>query len=452
MAVCLHPRYISNPQSKEHYLAGLDVVKRLPGSCKYLSPYYRDNLVVPCGKCINCLKNKQNAMVSRCLAEAQKRHTFHFVTLTYDEENLPLAQTLYRVNVETGECEHCALERVTCEGDIFYDGSPTIVHGHRSHNLFLSNEMRHIAPSENPRYLDTWLFDGRDFDGYKYFSRVTPSLNREDVRLWIKSSRIAYLREFGKPLKFSYTCVGEYGPRTCRPHYHLAFFGLFTEEVSWLVERWRYGCQKSFKQVKNVNGDGSDGFTIAARYIGKYMSKGKFECESVTNKDCEKPRVIQSIGLGRSLADSLRAEMCAFDVYGEYDLNTFFCPSLGRSLNETEIDVVVRSVAERNKYCISPGRFLPIPKVIQKVVYYEKSKVDASFYMPTALRRLVSAYLRNKFETARLQEFERFRACHASRPYNEVSLEFESVQNAIAESSSVAGETALRQFYNKSKF
>ena len=38
-----------------------------------LRPVLHDTLVVPCGKCINCLKNKQSSMVVRCKREAEQR-------------------------------------------------------------------------------------------------------------------------------------------------------------------------------------------------------------------------------------------------------------------------------------------------------------------------------------------------------------------------------------------
>lgn len=452
MAVCLHPRYISNPQKKENYLLGLDMVKRLGADCQYLSPYYRDNLVVPCGKCINCLKNKQNAMVSRVISEAKERHSFHFVTLTYDEDSLPLAESVYRCDVSTGECEHVGLEKVDCNGVPFIDIRPRIVHGHRICDLALSNRMRSIAPGGSPRYIDFPLFEGREIEGYTYFSRVTPSLNREDVRLWIKACRVAFKRETGSKLDFTYICVGEYGPRTCRPHYHLAFFGLSDEEVSWMVDRWLYGSQKSWKRVKAVNDDKTNGYQIAARYIGKYMSKGKYDCASVLDKDAQKPRVMQSIGVGKALVKELRSYCCAFDMYGEYDLNSFWCPDLNRKLNASEVASLVDVVSQRNTYCIAPDRNLPVPKVIKKEIFYERSKIDKAFYFPTTLQRMVSAYIRDKFETLRLQEFEKFLSENPSRAYNEIVALYERHQNAIAEAASDSSVENLRQFYRKSHF
>ena len=64
-----------------------------------------DVVPVPCGKCIECLKARQNALVSRALEESQKRGSFVFLTLTYSDEYLPIAQSLWRASKDTGECE-----------------------------------------------------------------------------------------------------------------------------------------------------------------------------------------------------------------------------------------------------------------------------------------------------------------------------------------------------------
>ncbi|QXP44135.1 MAG: replication initiator protein [Arizlama microvirus] len=49
------------------------------------------------------------------------------------------------------------------------------------------------------------------------------SLNPEHLQLWKKRLRIDYFRKTGKLLRFY--CVGEYGDKTFRPHYHAIVFG-----------------------------------------------------------------------------------------------------------------------------------------------------------------------------------------------------------------------------------
>lgn len=97
MASCLHPVYIKIDRRANNPLVYQSKVYR---KYKASLPTEIDYVPVPCGKCINCLRNKQNAMVSRCLEESDKRGSFAFVTLTYSDENLPIAQSLWRCDSE----------------------------------------------------------------------------------------------------------------------------------------------------------------------------------------------------------------------------------------------------------------------------------------------------------------------------------------------------------------
>ena len=104
MARCLNPRTIKSPAPSNGTRFGVYVAA---------SRYARDNIirrtyeeiVVPCGKCLACLKNKQSSMVVRCKREAQQKGSFAFMTLTYDDDHLPLTRSLFRVDKDTGEQE-----------------------------------------------------------------------------------------------------------------------------------------------------------------------------------------------------------------------------------------------------------------------------------------------------------------------------------------------------------
>ena len=367
MAQCLHP--ISVRIDRRRSAAVLYACDKKYVRYKNVRPSLNDVVKVPCGKCIVCLKNRQNALVSRCLAESEKRGTFCFLTLTYNDEHLPLAQSFWRISKETGE--------VSCvdRGEVVVSARNTRLSGKL---LDFKDDIEHIrrkfnskapAASTVPRYVDTPI-PGFEDEEFEYFSRLTPSVCRQDVRLWLKRARVNFEREHGYKLPdFSYVAVSEYGPNTCRPHYHLAFFGLNCNEAIWLSDSWSYGY-KMLKMVNRVNPDGTDGFQIASRYIGKYMTKGKFDCESVLNHSAEKPRICQSIGIGSSLIDKVRSSMCAFDIYGEYDLDTLFCPRLGRSLNQIEVDVLVKEIPKRLCYETGNGFRLPIPRIFREKVFY----------------------------------------------------------------------------------
>lgn len=456
MSQCLRPIFIKvdrRNQTRKHLALQPDAVLQARTRYRDIRPSLLDVVPVPCGKCINCLKNKQNAMVSRCNAEAEKRGTFGFLTLTYDDAHLPIAQSLWRVSKETGEVDRVEdAEVISSANDgLFVD---------RARLLALLPKLK----GPKPVYLDRFI-DGFEDGKFSYFVRLTPSVFRTDVRLWLKRSRVRYERKFGVPLSpFSYVAVSEYGPNTCRPHYHLAFFGLTREELDWLANEWQYGYT-DHKFVNQVNPDGTNGFQIAARYIGKYMSKGKFDCDCVLTKSAEKPRVCQSKGIGSSLIEKLRSQMCGFDLYGEFDLDTFFCPSLGRCLNENELKTLSNELPKRLSYCVGNDLFLPIPRVFREAVFYnkrlEKGTRNRVFFdefgrpyqkevqetkitrVPTSLWLVVSSAIREHFSADNSAKFRDY-----CRKYNEGAIA-EACRNFAyyAESHSSLSEMALEKNY-----
>lgn len=459
---CLQPRFLLvKDTGKDHRHS------EVPLYYRDMFPAHKGYIQVPCGKCIACLRNRQNAMVSRLYAEATKRNSLVFVTLTYDQENLPLAETTYRASLETGEIERVGLEYLDTEGNVCIDTKPRIIHGHRGFNSELSEQMRSIKAGRCPRYIERDIFT---VDGYRYFSRVTPSVNREDVRLWLKSGRIAFLRAFGRPLTdFSYACVSEYGPKTCRPHYHICFMGLPLDEVNFLVERWHYGRQKDVKEVKRLNADGTDGFRLASAYIGKYITKGCFECPSVKDKTAQKPRLMQSLGLGKSLADSLRNSLFAFDYVGMYNPETLFSYEKKRKFTPDEVLFLVKEISKRFSYTIGYDTkaakpiIYPVPRIIRERVFtprtYNKRgrdvpRTDAyGRLLPYTVYRLVKRYLSNLNDSVYTRKFEQFLRHNAARPIDEVCCEFDTFY-ASGESASLFSGTAdyLRNFYNNSIF
>lgn len=53
------------------------------------SPVHLDDRTVPCGKCLACQKRRQSDWTTRLEWEYKRSHSCYFVTLTYDEENVP---------------------------------------------------------------------------------------------------------------------------------------------------------------------------------------------------------------------------------------------------------------------------------------------------------------------------------------------------------------------------
>lgn len=129
--------------------------------------------VVPCGKCAGCIIMKRNAWTFRLLEQEKSAKSSYFITLTYDENNIPI------YDLETG----------------------TVSKGKKI--LFAST-----TPVKNET-LTLWKKDLQN-----YFKRVR------------KNSKLENLK---------YYAVGEYGKKSNRPHYHAIVFNANKEtlETSW---------------------------------------------------------------------------------------------------------------------------------------------------------------------------------------------------------------------------
>lgn len=113
----------------------------------------------------------------------------------------------------------------------------------------------------------------------------------------IKRFRTAYKRKFGKDAPLRYFLTSEYGPRTCRPHYHAIFFGLTKEDLLPLLTDWseRYGYVKA----DNVTGKPQ----AVAKYVSKYCSKGVFECPYIKQGFVAPTFHLMSKGIGRNFVE-----------------------------------------------------------------------------------------------------------------------------------------------------
>lgn len=59
-----------------------------------------EKLQVPCGKCIGCLLDKSNEWATRCWCEAQNWTNNCFITLTYNDKNLPKNKELKKEDLQ----------------------------------------------------------------------------------------------------------------------------------------------------------------------------------------------------------------------------------------------------------------------------------------------------------------------------------------------------------------
>lgn len=133
---------------------------------------------VPCGQCIGCRLDRSRTWANRCLLELEYHKTAQFVTLTYNDEHLPLANY---GSSDTGEV--CGVSATLCKRDfqLFMK---------RLRKMFPDQKLRFFSCGEygpstfRPHYhaiifgldLPDRLPFGRNNQGHQYF--ISESLQR----------------------------------------------------------------------------------------------------------------------------------------------------------------------------------------------------------------------------------------------------------------------------------
>lgn len=233
----------------------------------YRGNFSKKTIVVPCGKCAECRAKLQSEFAALSVLEAESAGSIGFITLTYDQSNLPvMVSNLYKGSV-------------TQVGfDDFHDPlvepcQPTLISSVDCVDVF-----------------------------------ATPSLRRKDVQAHIKRYRQDYFRRHGERCDFRFTFFGEYGERLRRPHYHMLIYGLDRVECQRFCDMWKFGFS-DLRYITHFNSDGSDAFSKVSRYVSKYVGKQDFLPDFVRDGYAEKPRKQSSICLGRRDidVDSLRS-------------------------------------------------------------------------------------------------------------------------------------------------
>lgn len=133
--------------------------------------------VCACGKCVECIKDKQNSYAIRSMEEARGAKNCYFVTLTFSENAVPFTEDGEFADEDTGE----------------------------------------VLYGEKLRTLDNKL-----------------------ITNWKKRVRIAFQRKYrDRDSSFGYLICGEYGPKTNRPHYHCLFVNIDPELARMLENDWK---------------------------------------------------------------------------------------------------------------------------------------------------------------------------------------------------------------------
>lgn len=249
--------------------------------------YTGARIAVDCGQCDYCIHKRAKKASMRVKTAGSAFKYSYFVTLTYDNANLPLMYC----KVLHSEYE----DVVGISGDIHY--------GNEYHDYIPLSEyqcddnsmLRHIFfeqvqgtvpfDRELKKYVpvkDNWFLsmdairsfiyktqsvDKTDYPVSEQYGRdnLIPFLNYVDVQNYIKRLRKHLFKKLGSYETLHFYAVGEYGPVHFRPHFHLLLF-TNSDEVAEVL---RYCHDKSWKLGRSDFQRSAGG---AASYVASYVN------------------------------------------------------------------------------------------------------------------------------------------------------------------------------------
>lgn len=187
-------------------------------------------LFVNCGKCPSCLQSKAIQRTNKIRATHVSGQTALFVTLTYNNQSIPY--------IVKEELDAAPIQKA------FQDYNSSVKTGDffKEINIYRNCEVKKVrcgSSQKDVKYKRIYKKDAIVTDlsipyveGCK-FKRLTHSSRKEyrigvvyykDVQDFFKRLRQNLKRKYKYDSKFQYFSVAEYGPTTCRPHFHLLIF------------------------------------------------------------------------------------------------------------------------------------------------------------------------------------------------------------------------------------
>jgi hypothetical protein len=261
--------------------------------------YTGARIAVDCGQCDYCIHKKAKKASMRVKTAGSAFKYSYFVTLTYDNEHVPLFNCEVLDNVYD--------DVLGISGDTHFGYEKHSFVPVSEYNCADSSQLRHIfftqvqgtipynrASSRYESVKDNWFLSmdairsfiaktqtsspyGREGSlSDKYGNNLLPFLNYVDIQNYIKRLRKHLFQTLGSYETLHFYAVGEYGPVHFRPHYHLLLF-TNSDQVSQVL---RYCHDKSWKL-------GRSDFQRSAGGAGSYVA-------SYVNSLCAAPLLYRS--------------------------------------------------------------------------------------------------------------------------------------------------------------
>lgn len=205
---------------------------------KVFNKYKGVTLFLPCGECPSCIRRKHLMMSERVDNEIKQHKYALFVTLTYDNDHLPVMfeSSKFQLDSDTNNIVYAIDSR-------------------NPNHLYVSPcaDVDPIVSHFQAPQVDITNYDT------SYFARTTdfcvsdpfPVLCRRHIILFIKRLRRNLYKQvkFSDETKIRYFVAGEYGETYLRPHYHAIFFYDSDEVHACFCKRYSYTKTVANKQV-----------------------------------------------------------------------------------------------------------------------------------------------------------------------------------------------------------
>lgn len=286
--------------------------------------YTGARIAVDCGQCDYCIHKRAKKASMRVKAAGSAFKYSYFVTLTYDNEHIPL------MNCKVLHSEYD--DALGISGDSHFGDEKHSFVPVSEYSCSDSSQLRHIfftqvqgtipynrTSSQYEEIKDNWFLSMDAIRSFiaktktaspygkngeisdRYGDNLIPFLNYVDVQNYIKRLRKHLFQKLGSYETLHFYAVGEYGPVHFRPHYHLL---LFTNSEK-VAEVLRYCHDKSWKLGRSDFQRAAGG---AASYVASYVNS--FSSAPLLYRSCRafRPKSRASVGFFEKGCDFVEGE------------------------------------------------------------------------------------------------------------------------------------------------
>lgn len=355
--------------------------------------YTGSRIAVDCGQCDYCIYKKSQKASMRVKTAGSAFKYSYFVTLTYDNEHIPLMyckvlhseyedvvgisgdihfgdEYHYYIPVSEYQCDdssalrHIFFEQV--QGTVPYD-----------------REVKEYIPVEDNWFLSmdairsfihkTQAVDKTEYPASEQYGRdnLIPFLNYVDVQNYIKRLRKYLFQQLGSYESLHFYAVGEYGPVHFRPHFHLSLF-TDSDEVAEVLRQCHYKSWKFGRSDFQRSTGGS------ASYIASYVNS--LSAAPLLYRSCRsfRPKSRASLGFFEKGCDFVEDEEPYAQIEQKIDsvVNGRCCNFNGVSVRSTPPMSYIRTLlprfsSARNDDSVAIARILrAVHRTPQRVARY----------------------------------------------------------------------------------